>query len=737
MSLKYLKDKLGDKKLPTTLGSEEEEFKIVEKEFGADKATFSLGAEAGIKVDLFNSADDVDEDKLFGNEETSLLQHQEGKSYLKYKSNVGIKLGSGLEIKNIGFSIDTHHEIVTSSYRLHSDNDRLGEAIASDMLDFKSIFSAAQIKSLEEGEALHLAFNGSLNGKVEASWADIFSGTLSELSGWLDNEALIIKVGAEASASFFIKVEDAFKLTLKKLRDDKFKFSITKNHQSIKGFSAAAGITIGFEDPDAVNTYVDTLVEGLFNENQDKIEEIIQEDLIGSLSKSQRDTLDTIAERLGWDLDENLLEKLKEEYDKITAKVLRKVKEIAEQSVKAGFSYDYKRIARTDTVFNAVFVGSAAIDEFHTDLLLMKVDRLIVAYYDGDNRMEEVTFLEKSVIEKTHSWGFSLGLGKWKATDTIDESIKVIKEANQDGSKVAYEAKKSFSNFLGQTGTSHRVDFNAAMDNYTPGYEPLASALDYSLFLDYTYTEKVLKRPELNQFLDLARIWQALPSADFKEVGDKVYSTIKDLKNITLKCELKFNPIAFESLVPVLNSLSNRTDIIASSLGKAMLYWEKYEVRKDPESRGRYYGPLWQFYFDNPDLSSGFYAEKARKVLKEVDKKLANWEYKYKKTPSAYYAFGSEITRNPGTLYNWQSFNEGIQLLSEGLKASSKLTHIKVVPVVFEAMQKFWKHPLHLKALGIYLVTISKQYPQVWQNINKTASITFEKEGQEQVIIIS
>jgi hypothetical protein len=728
---------LGDKTLPTKLGEQAIEKQLIELPENGDKLQFSLGVESNAELLLFNDSNDFDSenpDGVLGLETDSLIKFDPTSAWLKYSTTAGLKTESGLKVESLGFSFGGKSSVQTTTYRKHSPTETLGGALLLDATPFKTIFSAKQVKELQPGEAVTFSLSGELNAAVTVTWSDIFSANLSILGELLNqNQLFKIKIGAKASASYKLKITDDFSVKIVCKAHDVFGIYISKCKATNQLGSFGVKVEAAFANEDEIKKVLTHVVEGYFGLAETQVERLVSK-VAGSLTDSEKEILFFIAVQLGWDTKaSNLLDALKTKYEEIKKSLSANIEKLAKLKVSAGFKYDYNRISSQSILFEAA-TNAQGVNLVHANVLKMNVRALV-------HSLPNATFIKTKSLTIVNSTGFSIGFGEWTAGSDKKTEIKKIEQEDQSGhKKISYEGNRSYSEKVFGDGVNWKIDLNAEMTAFSQNLIPFANEFEYGFYLGYEWTEKKLALDECAHFTDLAAIWGIIPESKIDQEAQRLFTELRDFRDIKLSCEIKINAGAFEPILPALTKSFKNQDIVALALGKSMPRWGNYKTRKDISLRTQTYGALWKSYLTekvDPHPNTQLYADEAYRKLKSTDPELANAEMNYKEGVFKPYSFGSIINNNSGTFMRSQKLADGFTSLTSGNDSRSTLVYDKVIPKAFDNIQDFWRLPHHVKTLGTLITMVLEGYPTLKEYTNRTASIRYtDEKGNEMVIVI-
>ncbi|MBL7854711.1 MAG: hypothetical protein JNL17_09935 [Cyclobacteriaceae bacterium] len=728
--------KLNDPTLPIELEPITwENPELIEETIANKKVSFVLGADAKLGVSVFNAESDTDPSEVFG-KAGALIPFQANRAWLKYAAACNIKVKGGLDIKSVGFEMDVAAGLQAYVYRKHDATQLLKEAQARDINSIKTIFSKTHIRDLDIDEAVGLEFAGKLGASIAVSWSDVWTSQLSVLSDLLDtNELIKLKVGPEASIKTSIQLEDAFRVQLVKTGRQKYQLWIKRNQSKKWSSSISINVGVKIENPEVITDRLDSLFQEVFEVSFAKLNDLVKKKA-STLSESEKLIIKAIANRLGWN-ESTAFDQLKEKIETLYETLHKKVETAVTKKVEAGFKYEYLRVAERDDLFSAT-VTDSGLDEFHQDIIRANVTPLIhhALQQPSSALLNHVKFLREDVKKRQRSSGFSLGFGKWVASNRNKISMMQTTRTTEKGVQVAYHGQRSYEDGVGSSKRQWLVDFNAEMPQVSnQPVTPLASEFNYSLNLQYEWTEKRLKPANLDSFLDLCRLWNVISDGQWTTLRTQLESDLDHASAITYSCTALYPHELFRVMIAAMGNSSAQLDsVFYQSLGAALPYWAPFPVRMDVEKKATHYAPIWREFIETESVNP---QEIAAQHLKDIDKKLAAEELNY--APNQFINFQSfafAAKHNAQTLRRWKSFREGVSELSKAIDRQALQVHDPLVNQCFQKMEDLWLFPLHAKAFGNYLARIADQYPTLRAQAVRTAKISYTKKDKDQVLII-
>ncbi|MCX6217867.1 hypothetical protein [Spirosoma sp.] len=737
----------------------------VDKPIELDGISFAFGASGSFSIQLFNSPDDVDDDKLIGTAAENSIQFDPAQAWLKYSVRSDLKAAAGFDLGSAGFDITGEKSLIFTSYRVHKDpNAKLQESILKDFNPYLFLANASHPEKLNPGEILSVRMPGKLSTTIAVSWSDLFTGNLSLFQKLLGpNQLFSLDINAAVSADFTVELQDDFSLQIRRNAGDTFDVFLNKATSSKLGGSVAASIGVAFKDKDAVKKALGLVTEGLFGKLKGKIQPILDKNPLNNLSDSEKAIVLEVAKALG--LDSDLIKTVGDFASSLHEKLGTVIEEVANSKVQAGFAYEYNRVSTTEVVLQAELTKDA-LKTYHSSLIRFKLNGFGNGTGPGllsDFRKAEeagqplpgVTlknYLNEQTISRTQSWGFSLGIGKWTLEGKDNKQInETIRENSRGNRQIAFKGVRGYNGNLFGSENNWRVDFNAEMERFSQNPMPLVNELTYSLFLMSEWKKpKSVSQETIGHIVDQAILWQVLPQDQFDTVQQQLQDLLanKNTKNIRASVHLSLNPDTFVAILLNIGfliqhkPLDNAT-LMATSLGAAMAYRKDFAVRKNVALRAKVYGPLWAACLikanktenNNPiepeeRSALGFAASDRLKEFSENMLAAHEVDAKLSQLPNED-LFTSSLAVNPNVRVDWSAFRSGILMLSNGFNQG--LIYADVVKKSFTQMQCFWGQEHYVRALGHYLLSFANN-SFLLDGVNRSLTVSYEVDGEKKVL---
>lgn len=742
----------------------------------SDTTDLKLRSSANLShtTQLFNETGDKDEDGILGNtnDDKSALKFNANNPILKHTLSFGVTAGASGKLKGIDFGIETGAALKTIAYFKHAKDEKVKNALLSDLKGMSFGYFLPQVKKLKVGEALAIITNANLGLSLAFETTDVISAGLNGLTEFIESSesiALDIDLGAQIGVNFSLKGN--YELIFTKVSGTKYGLYVKSAVASETKANATFGASATFNNPKAVSDYLekqlDKLLEAVttldgeeLGDLEKKLKDASSENLdITDLGENEQKIINFLVDRL----------KLKNKVDKLTgllnkigairSDVKTKIAKAAKSKIEAGFNYEYSRISSTDILLKAE-MDESILTKTHKNLVLFNTAPFIdlATKAANKNNISVKEYLKEKSLTISRTWGISLGIGNYKfGSKDIREIERKIQETIINGErveKVAFDGIRKYeeSGDLGGFGSDYWVAFNASMDQFVKNPSVADFDFGFSFFLEHR--EGKLRRSEKTKFyqiMDMAVLWNILGENEADDRAEELWGILNPKnksEDITFTFKLDFSSEAFDSLkADWANLLVNQPDrnlrLLSQAFGKAMPYDPDFKYRKDRQLRGQAYGELWNYYFRNEGFNgipreAGFaaYSQKAEEYFRIREFDLARIEGKYDSPNQAgdNKWFGGIIRiNNPAK--NVRSFMNGLKDLLFAIQSKDP-KYDKVVKRSFRDMQKGWAFKFCIKALGIYFIDMA-HIKGVSNTIESQLEITYaDKDGNKKAILL-
>lgn len=746
--------------LTTPLG--DAPFVLVDREVGrklpidVKQVTFTLAGKA--QVHAFNSADDEDPDGILGNErkqndKPSILKDplnlrpqipfDGSDAWLKYRVEAGAKGKAEKELEKdlkFGFSVEAEAGLAFSDYRRHKRSETVGRAVlglpsgqkpTGDLLSPRLVLFPKDVRALGEGDALAMQARGKIGASVTLSWSDIFSSQISGLGELIDaGDVFRIKVGASASVSVKVSIEDDYLLIFSRAGEGRLRVALRKASERLAGATIGFRIEAGLEDPKAVEGVLTEAIEGLLSQKKGAIDKLLE---ATSLSPTQEKLLDAILDRLGinnpLESAQDKLKALKKRWSEFEDKVKKAITKAAETKASLSVEYEYSRVATHTSVLQATF-DEGRLGHYHGDLLKGRFARLLADAENGDDVMLE-TFLNERSVVRTRSLGITLGIGKWSLSGKDTKRLISIRRHDPvaDRTQIAYQGTRSYTARVVSDSLTWTTDVQAFMPAFSRGADAGADEFRYAFSLIAEWEGKT-SGDDIPTYVDQAQLWRSVTAGEADRVAEELHQEIGGRK-AKVVCQLTFGQKLLEAAVTHLEFSDDRRFGLA--LGAAMPWTEGFPpVRQNLFLRRALYGPLWEAYLANDQIGPSDLAAHAGRVFREHDfKDLARFEQDLW-TASETTTIAGLARLNGHTRREWRAFCRGMASLRTAIRSGASHTAIADSYGNIQALFAQWHH---IRALGVFLLDLVAGMPQLPSAIESSMTVSYTKGGRDESIV--
>lgn len=602
--------------------------------------TFSFGAGAEFDVMLFNDEDDRDGDNILSVKDTAMTFNTSSEAYLKYTTTLSAKANGQLSLKDLGFDMDLTAAGAAKSlfYKKHNNGDAINAAFLSDLKSFQTILLKDDVQRLAEGNALGFIVNGKLSASLKISWSNIFSQTLSFITGLLPAPVTLdINISPSVSASFDVSITDDFSYIVIKEAGEQCRVDFRRKTGKTIAGSAGLDIKVGFTEQDKVKEQLidiyDQICKSIFGSDSKEIVSTIEKWQQGITDASQKLLIEKLLAYFGL---ENVPASVNALLDKVLAlqeKVIAGISTIAKANVEFGFSYQYKRIEENQTILS-VSLPTAALLNYHEDLLKFKPGRLLDAMRNNSVTYKLHSFLQETTLTVKHTYGFGLKLldiNILSSNDYVDNKISTI--TNFTGHpQVKIDRTRGYKWSLGKAKGTMFGDFTAAMETFTNNTIPFIQEFNFNLLTEMITVNPKLSMDDLLKYLDAGVLWKSVREQDTLNLSHKYADDGLIGNNVTIDTRLSFDHHTFSLILQQIAKYGwgdLNLKLMANAMAASMSWLSIFKNRSNPSVRQELYGPLWFEFLSNYDMSTEIktYGEMAADYIKKKgDPQLAYFE---------------------------------------------------------------------------------------------------------------
>ncbi|MBC7818920.1 MAG: hypothetical protein IAG10_18690 [Planctomycetaceae bacterium] len=698
--------------------------------FGGDgKASFAINPTGSLSIAVLNDAADVDEDQLVGQEGPAKglgpqLQVDDSFAYLKLRAEAAVKASGEVSLGSlIGVDAGGEASVIFADYRAFPRSASMLETLKKS-IDGGARFVTKVDDVLELGvnEALMLRRKGTLLLAVEVAWSDLFTGQLGALSKALGTMAPI-QLSSKAGVTIGVraKISDEFLFVISRPSKKEFRLAVRKWHSSGAAISADAGIDVGFAEPQQVEGLIAAVIDGAIGAPLAKARQILGAASLESLDGPQRKIAERVIARLGLDSTLVTLAEVRERLDTLESKAMSVIADLIRTRISLSFAYEYNRVSSTTSLVQ-VLLSEANLKALHADLAGSRTESLVAKV--GEPGVTVETYLNEKEVTRTHSWGFTLGFGKWATLGGKDlKKVTTVRRTDIDGRvQDAYQGARSYQGtWIGET-VKWGVDFKADMKEFAR--EPLVSDFGFGLHLYWLDDQKELSGMELEQWLDSALIWQVIGDADLIDVRARLAPALGDKATLSVQMVIPNSAIRF--MLPHLASAS--ADGFANALGAAMP-WMNSPARASATRRAELYGPLWSSFIQSP----GRPMSELRNVAAEHLSKHGHQDMRVRElmVGTDPLSFAGLTRLNGDTIDACNKFARGMHILNTSIQSGAR--NQKTIDKVYGEVNDLFAHSHHVRALGIHLAEVAAR-AGVAGSVTRTMTVQSSKTGDVAVV---
>jgi hypothetical protein len=690
---------------------------------------------SSLQIALFTSIDDHDGDGVlvvpgrdpFGGV-TPALTLSADRAWLKYRADAGALASEvpAVTVVSAAVTVDGSTSAVLSDYRVHQRTERLHEALGADLKrGTRLALVLSDVESLLPGEALSVQVGSTLKLAVKVSWVDVLAGHLA-LLGVLTSlpVPLALELDASAAVTADVSVGDDFIVVFAAVDDRTWRVSAKKADKRTLGGGAGAGVGVTLSDPASVASVVDTLLERALGTTTEALETVLQRESATATEGDTRATATEAMRRLGLDAATATVAGLRRRVTDLRGTLIDGVTQLAETKIAAAFTYEYQRVTTSSHVLQAT-LALDALRAYHGALSRGDFQPLIAALLADRPDVSLEQYLHEQSIERTRSWGFTLGIGKFLSIGGTDTRtvMPVVRETIDGQRQESYLGLRQYDGGDSAGRATWSGQFSAAMRGFN--LSPTLSQFDVGIHLLCRQQSRRLSEDDVDRFLDAATIWAAV-------TPDQV-STLRRMlvEHVGRSCDATVQLLVADTAgQPTLRRVlagAASAPAIASALGEAMPWRAGTVGRTSVAVRRNLYAPLWQAYLDAPQTSPESLAATASHHLDGQFGDLARLERDYRDSRPDTFAGLAELDANTPACA--AAFTNGMETLRRAIDADAPSQ--PTVQTVFDTLAMFWEQSLHVRAAGVHLLDAARA-AGIFDQVQRTA--TFEVDGKAVVI---
>ncbi|HEY2907201.1 MAG TPA: hypothetical protein VGJ29_14965 [Vicinamibacterales bacterium] len=693
------------------------------------KVTINL--RAGVEISLFNSLDDKDPDGILippgakdaiGGAQPSVVLSAD-RAWLKYRIDSGLTASAATTLAQIGFdlAVETGASATLADYRVHQRSQSVREALVGDLAAgprFAMVLS--DVETLAPGDAVSVQLGGTLKVNVTLTWADVFTGELAPLSALLNSTALIaLRFDAGATVTANVKVDDDFLVVFSRADEATWRVGVHKADRRSIGAEVRAGIDVSFASPAAVTAVLDGVVDGVLAAPMAQVQSVLNKATLANLNDTERALAKSIIGRLGLDAITATLDDLRKRVDDVKQKVADTIAEVAKSKISLAFAYEYQRVSTSVDLLQAT-LSRERLRELHDALIRGNLQPALTAIREARPGIVLEQYLNEKTVERTASWGFTLGIGKWATLGGTDTRtiMPVVRRDIRDERQESYLGLRAYQgNWIGET-FKWSADFNAEMTGFAE--RPEVPQFSFGIHLLWQQTISRLSENDVDVLLDAAILWGVMTQLEAADVRGRLVERVGRACDATVQMMVA-DTARKPTLRSVLTSLTSAPSV-AAALGAAMPWRAGSIGRTLVATRRNLYAPLWQMYLDAPDMSPSLLAASADQALAGGGfADLGHLESEFQTVRPFTFAGLAEL--NGDTPARAKGFRQALETLRSAIDnaAPSQPT----LGSVFHDLSAFWEQSHHVRAAGAYLLEAART-ARVLDEVNRTLTFTVD-----------
>jgi hypothetical protein len=708
--------------------------------FAGGSLTASL--RSGFSIRAFNSPDDEDDDNVVGAPPDGApldvfrptLTVDDTSAYLKYKGAVALKVNAaGATLRSLGFELEGEAEMIFSDYHRHQRDTPTRDAVAGDLKSLRCSLRLDDILALGEGEAVAQQLAGRLSATIELAWVDVVSGAAGALVSLLGASGMFaLNCSSGVTVSATVSAADDFRLVFSRASADLWRVGLRRARTRTAHLGLALGVKVEVE-PTGLQALVDETLEGLFGSKRSIVEKVLAKVDAKKLTAGERALVDKLIDRLGLERSATL-DDLRRAADKVAVGLSHAVALTIKFKAEAGFTYAYRRIEETATVFQCA-VTKAGLTVHHPALVKGQCAELLQAATGGGGAVRLEHFLFQKTLRVERSWGVALSLGKWTLGSTDRKSLQRVQQFDESRAhrRHAYMGERSYQE-AGAKAPMWSVVFAAEMPAFTSEPVPRVADFDVAVSLVWHEEKKKLDDKTLARWIDLAALWGALDEGRLDAAFEECRAFVK--QPATCVVQISLSATVFDHALATLAAQGVET--LGGALAAAMPWTSEDTGVRGPSGRRRVYEPLWrQVLMSDAQVPGRLLAARAFDHLRaQGAMRLANRERLYqiaseRSSVNDASCFGGLVDLNPTTRVQCQAFTHALATLQA--KRASGAPDTDVIPRVFEQLEDLWTQSLHVRAVGAHVLDAARS-ARVMGSVHPSCSLRGGEGGGSAVV---
>jgi len=702
---------------------------------GDDGAELSINSRGALTVAILNDANDPDEDGVFGSKPVKTadgalppqLAFDPSVAYVKIRAEAGIKATGSVPIGAlIGIDAEAEASAIFADYRAHKPSEQARAAFTVDIGNARFATKLQDVLALEPNEALAFRFGGKVSADITVSWSDLFTGQLGSLGKLLGTTAPIaLSIKAGASVSFGVGISDDFLIVFSRLDANRWRAGVRKVRSSRIAPSVDAGIDVGLANPKQLQELISVTLDGALGAPFEKVQELLKAPSLDSLNPTQRKIAQALIDRFGLKDATATIESLRDRVTAIKDKIDEQIEKALKTRIALSFAYEYNRITTDTNLLQATFTAKA-IKAIHPDVIKGKTQSTIEAIRQAKSGIDLELYLNQKEITRTHSWGFTLGFGKWATIGGKDfKQLSTIRRTDfQNRVQDSYLGTRSYTGSWVGEKSEWGVDLKADMKNYT-AEPPLVNDFSFGIHLLWMVEQNALSAAELEEWLDSGVVWRVFREDDV--IDTRARLTMALSRRAALNVQITIPNSVVRAALPAL--AASPIENFAPALALSMPWMKVSDARQSAARRRQLYAPLWATYLAHPEHSQSEFAATAEQHLIQAGRtELILTE----RTPSGPNPFSfAGLTRlNGNTAGACAAFTRGCNILNTAINSGAR--NQKTIDKAVGEMDDLWAQSHHVRTIGAYLLEVAER-SGVLADVTRT--MTVDVDSMDSVVI--
>jgi len=695
---------------------------------GDDTVGLSINSRGAFTVAILNDANDPDEDGVFGPategaDDGALppqLAFDPAVAYVKYRAEAGLKVTAALPLGAfVGIDAEAEASAIFADYRVHPPSQEARAAFTMDISKARFATKLQDVLALEPGEALAFRFGGKVSADITVSWSDLFTGQLGSLGKLLGTATSIaVSIKAGASVSFGVSISDDFLIVFSRVDANRWRVGVRKVKSSRIAPSVDAGIDVGVANTKQLAELISATLDGVLGAPFEKVQELLKVPSLDALSPTQRKIAQALLDRFGLKDEAATIEALRDQVSAIQNRIAGQIEKVLKTRIALSFAYEYNRIATSTNLLQATFTAKA-ITSLHPDVIKGKTESTVQAIREEKSGIDLELYLNQKEITRTHSWGFTLGFGKWATIGGKDfKKVSTIRRTDfQNRVQESYLGARSYAGSWVGEKTEWGVDLKADMKNYSA--EPLVNDFSFGIHLLWSVEQSNLSATELEEWLDSGVVWRVIREQDLMDTRASVAAALS--RGASLNVQITIPNGVVRAVLPALAAAP--VESFAPALALAMPWMKISDARQSAASRGQLYAPLWAMYLAHPDRTQGEFAAAAEQHVRDAGRAELILTERTPFGPNPF-SFAGLTQINGNTLEACAAFTRGCSILNTAINSGAR--NQKTIDKVVGEMDDLWQQSHHVRAIGAYLLGAAER-AGVLADVTRTMTADVDK----------